>query len=80
VAETTQPPATLSGLPGIHDLEAEDGRVRFDVDAGHLDTAVKHLAGLGVRSLTSHPPTLEQLLLRHYGDDVKGEDALEGSK
>jgi AcrR family transcriptional regulator len=28
------------------------------------------LAPLGVRSLVAHPPTLEQLLLRHYGDEL----------
>ena len=67
-AETAQPPAGLADLPGIHNLEAKDGRVRFDVDAGRIDGVVRHLAGLGVRALTSHPPTLEQLLLRHYGE------------
>jgi ABC-2 type transport system ATP-binding protein len=25
-----------------------------------------------VRSLTSQPPTLEELFLRHYGDDLGG--------
>jgi len=79
VAETAEPPVTLSGLPGIHNLETEDGRVRFDVDAGQLDAAVKGLASLGVRSLTSHPPTLEQLLLRHYGDATDSGESTEAS-
>ena len=79
VAETTEPPATLSGLPGIHNLETEDGRVRFDVDAGQLEAAVKSLASLGVRSLTSHPPTLEQLLLRHYGGATEADESTEAS-
>ena len=80
-AETTQPATELTDLPGIHDLETEDGRVRFDVDAGQLDAAVRHLADLGVRTLTSHPPTLEQLLLRHYGDAPAAttDQAAEGS-
>ena len=30
---------------------------------------------LGVRSLTSQPPTLEELFLRHYGDDRAAEAA-----
>jgi ABC-2 type transport system ATP-binding protein len=67
-AETTQPATELADLPGVHDFDAEDGRIHFDVDADRLDDAVRHLAGLGVRALVSHPPTLEQLLLRHYGD------------
>ena len=34
-----------------------------------LDAVVRRLAPLGVRSLTSTPPTLEEMFLRHYGDD-----------
>ena len=30
---------------------------------------MRRLAPLGVRSMTSTPPTLEELFLRHYGDD-----------
>ena len=67
VAETARPATTVSSLPGIHRFQAEDGRVRFDVDAEHLDAVVRSLGELGVRSLESHPPTLEQLFLRFYG-------------
>jgi ABC-2 type transport system ATP-binding protein len=62
-------------VPGVHDLEVTDGRVRFDVDAEHLDAAVRRLSKLGIRSLVSHPPTLEQLFLRYYGDELAGERA-----
>jgi ABC-2 type transport system ATP-binding protein len=44
--------------------------VAFDVDTDHLDELVRHLAQFGIRSLTSHPPTLEELFLRHYGDEL----------
>ncbi len=67
--ETTRRPTGLAGIPGVHDLRTHDGRVRFDVDSDALDTVVRHLAGLGVRALTSSPPTLEELFLRHYGED-----------
>jgi ABC-2 type transport system ATP-binding protein len=59
-------------LPGIHDLESSEGRVRFVVDGEHLDTAVKHVSGFGLNALTSHPPTLEELMLRHYGNELTG--------
>ncbi len=65
-AQLREPAASLAGLPGVHDLRADDGRVSFDVDSGHLDGVVAHLGGLGVLALTSHPPTLEELFLRHY--------------
>jgi ABC-2 type transport system ATP-binding protein len=69
-ADTDRAASGVAGLPGIHDLEVEDHRVRFDVDAEHLDAAVRHLSSLGVRTLESHPPTLEELFLRHYGDEL----------
>ncbi|MGH2735759.1 MAG: ABC transporter ATP-binding protein, partial [Actinomycetota bacterium] len=70
VAETERPPAGLSGLAGVHDLAMEDGRVRFDVDTSELDGAIRRLSEFGIRALTSHPPTLEELFLRHYGDEL----------
>ncbi|MCI2417987.1 ABC transporter ATP-binding protein [Saccharopolyspora sp. K220] len=65
-AELDGPPDGLADLPGVHDLSAENGRVRFDVDTAALDTALRHLTAVGVRSLVSQPPTLEELFLRHY--------------
>src|SRR5918993_534225 len=69
-ADTSKPVAGLERMPGIHDLEATDGRVRFAVDGGYLDDAVRALSQFEIRSLTSHPPTLEELMLRHYGDEL----------
>jgi ABC-2 type transport system ATP-binding protein len=68
VAETSQRATGLAELQGVHDLLSEDGRVHFDVDTAHIDKAMRHLTGFGIRSLSSHPPTLEELFLRHYGD------------
>jgi ABC-2 type transport system ATP-binding protein len=67
--EMERPGDSLTGLPGVHELEPMGGQVRFEVDGEHVDAAVKRLAQLGVRSLVAQPPTLEQLLLRHYGDE-----------
>jgi ABC-2 type transport system ATP-binding protein len=66
--ETTQPPAGLEELAGVHDVVVADHHARFDVDSAQLDTVVRRLAPLGVRSLTSTPPTLEEMFLRHYGE------------
>ncbi|NEK59660.1 ABC transporter ATP-binding protein [Geodermatophilus sabuli] len=68
--ETARPVTGLADLPGVHDLRSDDGRVHFDVDTDALDAVVRHLGGFGVRSLTSTPPTLEELFLRHYGEDL----------
>jgi ABC-2 type transport system ATP-binding protein len=69
-AVTDRDPAPLAGLPGVHHLVVEEGRVRFQVDNASLDTVVSALAGLGVRSLVAAPPSLEELFLRHYGDEL----------
>ncbi|SDU34503.1 ABC transporter ATP-binding protein [Gordonia westfalica] len=67
-AETTHDPARLDDVPGVHDLIRDGHRIRCTVDAAALDTVVRELATLGVRDLTSAPPTLEDIFLRHYGD------------
>jgi ABC-2 type transport system ATP-binding protein len=68
-ARTERPANGLASLPGVHGFElGDDGHVTFAVDAAHLDGAVRALARLRVTTLTSHPPTLEELFLRHYGD------------
>jgi ABC-2 type transport system ATP-binding protein len=71
IAETERPATGLSAVPGVHDVQLLDGRVTFDVDSHHLDAAVQALAPLGVRSLAAHPPTLEELFLRQYGEEVE---------
>ncbi|MEU2156838.1 ABC transporter ATP-binding protein [Streptomyces sp. NPDC019396] len=65
-AELASPPDGLADLPGVHGLEVTGPRVRFQVDTDKLDAALRALTGSGVRSLTSTPPTLEELFLRHY--------------
>jgi ABC-2 type transport system ATP-binding protein len=68
-ADTERPVTGLLALPGVHDVVQQDGRARFDVDTDHLGEALRHLTDFGVRSLSSAPPTLEELFLRHYGDE-----------
>jgi ABC-2 type transport system ATP-binding protein len=70
VADLTRPPTGLADLAGIHDLVVDDTRAHFDVDNEHLDAVLRHLTTFGVRSLTSQPPTLEQLFLRHYEGEL----------
>src|SRR5690625_2339994 len=70
-ARVDRDPSGLANLPGVHDLVIDGDRTRFAVDTDHLDNAVHALAGLGVRDLTSAPPSLEDLFLRHYGDELE---------
>ncbi|MDT7790089.1 MAG: polyether ionophore transport system ATP-binding protein [Pseudonocardiales bacterium] len=67
-AELAGPPNGLTSMAGVHDLVAEGNRVKFEVDSDKLDPVLKQLVSSGVRTLTSQPPTLEELFLRHYED------------
>ena len=70
-AELAGPVPGLAGLAGVHDLVVDTGqdggsRVRCEVDSDLLGDLLKLLVPAGVRTLTSQPPTLEELFLRHY--------------
>jgi ABC-2 type transport system ATP-binding protein len=69
------PPIGLSRLVGVHDLVVEGNRAIFEVDTERLGAALEALAPFGIRTLTSQPPTLEALFLRHYGDQLVDEPA-----
>jgi ABC-2 type transport system ATP-binding protein len=42
----------------------------LQVDTDKLDAVLRQLSESGVRSLTSTPPTLEELFLRHYQEEA----------
>jgi ABC-2 type transport system ATP-binding protein len=65
-----QPLTGLADLPGVHALKREDSRASFDVDTARLDEVVQYLATVRVQTLTCQPPTLEELFLHHYGDEL----------
>jgi ABC-2 type transport system ATP-binding protein len=62
--------AALAGRAGVHDARRSDGHVRLDVDAAALGDVLALLPAFGVRAVTAHPPTLEDLFLREYGEPV----------
>jgi ABC-2 type transport system ATP-binding protein len=68
-AELATEPSGIDTLAGVHALRVADHKVDFEVDSDRLGEALLHLSRLGVRSLVSHPPTLEELFMRHYRDD-----------
>ncbi len=73
--ELDRPATGLDQAEGIHDLVVEGNRASFEVDTVRLDAALRALGEYGVRTLTSQPPTLEELFLRHYGDRVEEDPA-----
>lgn len=52
--------------PGIHDLAIDEETVTCTVDPDSLQTVLRELTSVGVRSLTANPPSLEELFLDAY--------------
>jgi ABC-2 type transport system ATP-binding protein len=72
VVTTREPVDGLDTAPGVHGLRLSDGgrTVSIEVESEQLGAVVRHLGEHGVLSITSNPPTLEELFLRHYGDEL----------
>ena len=62
--------SALDGIPAAHDAAFADGRARFTVDSDAVASVLPVLAQRAVTGLRIEPPSLEELFLRHYGDDV----------
>lgn len=74
-ADLVGPPNGVADLPGVHDVEVRGNRIKLQVDTDRLNAVLRSLTESGVRSLTSTPPTLEELFLRHYQDEPEEVDA-----
>jgi ABC-2 type transport system ATP-binding protein len=70
--ETTHPITGLLEVSGVHDAQVDTTRAKFDVDTSELDHVLRYLTRFEVRTLTSAPPSLEELFMRHYGDELAG--------
>ena len=61
--------SAAAGIAAAHDVEAQDGRVRFTVDSDAVAATLPELSRRNVAGLRIAPPSLEELFLRHYGVD-----------
>ncbi len=65
-ADVPAPVPGLGDIAGVHDVHVDGGHIRFAVEGAGLAPALALLASANVRSLSSAPPTLEDLFMRHY--------------
>jgi len=70
VEASTDRPVDLAGLTGIGDLVSDGSTMRCAVDADALPALLARLSAAGVRTLTSRPPTLEEMFLRYYDTEA----------
>ncbi|MFC0674626.1 ABC transporter ATP-binding protein [Brachybacterium hainanense] len=75
-AVVTGDPAAVLAHPGVHDARREDDpegtRLALDVDDAAIGEVMTALSRIGILSLTATPPSLEDLFMRHYGEDIGG--------
>ena len=64
--ELTGPVPRLGDMDGVHDLAVEGSVARFTVESDAMNEVLRTLTAAGVTDLVAHPPTLEELFLRHY--------------
>ena len=75
-AVTVAPIGSIAELDGVADFVARSKvRASFSVDHPALAEVMRRLAELGIETIESQPPTLEQLFMRHYAVDTPGSDA-----
>ncbi|GAB6936832.1 ATP-binding cassette domain-containing protein [Isoptericola variabilis] len=67
-------PSPIGAMAGVHDLATTTSdagiRVTFDVDNSEMGRVLPAVSALGVHSFTAQPPSLEELFMRHYGDEL----------
>ncbi|GAB4008516.1 ABC transporter ATP-binding protein [Glycomyces albus] len=79
-ATLKSPVRGLGDHEGVHKLKADGLDVRFQVDASALDDVLTQLAVAGIASLTCEPPSLEELFMRYYGDELAAKGVDNGSE
>ena len=63
-------PAGFAAIPGAHDLVVDGGRVRFTADSDAMPDVLAALGRLRATGVTVNPPSLEELFMRHYHDEI----------
>lgn len=70
-------PSAAGRIAAAHDVAVIDNRVLFTVDSDAVAGMLGTLGQLNVAGLQIQPPSLEELFLRHYGDDVAAGESAE---
>jgi ABC-2 type transport system ATP-binding protein len=68
-ADVDHVPAGLGSMGGVSRLDVDGHRISLDVETTRLGSVIRLLASAGLRTLSSRPPTLDELFLRNYGLD-----------
>lgn len=71
-----------ASIPGAHDLAVDGARVRFTADSDAMPDVLAALAAMRATGVTVNPPSLEELFMRHYHDEIEqpAASSLEGAR
>lgn len=74
--QTQEALTDLATLPGVHGVTARHGKnhVSLAVDADQLSVVMQYLTQRQLLTLTTTPPTLEDLFMRYYTADEPHDD------
>ncbi|RIK06459.1 MAG: ABC transporter ATP-binding protein [Acidobacteria bacterium] len=72
-------PQAIKTVNGVENVRVEGNSLECQVEPASLDEVLRLLTQVGVASLTSEPPTLEELFLRYYASredsETRGADS-----
>ena len=74
---TARPVSGLERLDGVHAVEVDGTELRMEVEPEAMPLVQRLLADHDVVSMVSSPPTLQQLFLRHYGQELTPDELAE---
>lgn len=66
--ETTRNITGLDSLAGVYALQLNGNKAQFQIDGSQIGNVLEVLSAFDIQALTSTPPTLEELFMRHYGN------------
>ncbi len=70
LATLDRPPAARADLTPLEDVHLDGTHLHGTVASERVGEAVALLGEFGIAALTATPPSLEDLFLRHYGEDA----------
>ncbi|MFV8827494.1 ATP-binding cassette domain-containing protein [Alkalihalobacterium sp. APHAB7] len=68
--ETEREIVGLQDLQNVFEVSVKGKKAQFQVDSQNLDSVLRHLLPFEIKTLTSKPPSLEDLFMRHYGNEI----------